>query len=249
MDILRRVSRTDEGKLVNEIKKLSGKHGGWYHNIKIRDGLDVHTIGGIRHNLPPAAPVISEYPYYLYANVRKLMPEEIRGKSILEIGPAEGYMTLQLATEGARITAVEQSELFAERLKLFREYFGLTENIQIIHARFPAALAREKFDIILCCGVLYHVDDPISFMNAMVQKGDLIIGEGVFRSDLKATEPMLPRRNHPERRAVNVHWFDKYCRDAGYQLQWFEREEGIPRDKINPEYWGDRKIFKMTGMS
>jgi 2-polyprenyl-3-methyl-5-hydroxy-6-metoxy-1,4-benzoquinol methylase len=82
----------------------------------------------------------------------------LRGKSILEMGPAEGVMTELLAATGKTLTLVDGSEVFCRSLA----------------SRFPAANVRHglfetfvpdgTFDNIVLGHVLEHVDDPVAIL-------------------------------------------------------------------------------------
>lgn len=82
----------------------------------------------------------------------------IRGRTILEMGPAEGLMTDQLVKIAMELTIVEGSKSFADEIKM--RY----PNIEVINSLFEDFKSDKKFDNILLGHVLEHVIDPVAVL-------------------------------------------------------------------------------------
>jgi 2-polyprenyl-3-methyl-5-hydroxy-6-metoxy-1,4-benzoquinol methylase len=82
----------------------------------------------------------------------------IRPGPILEMGPAEGHMTGDLAGLGHPLTMVEGAEPFCESL---RQRFP---QANVIHALFEDFNPQERFQTIVLGHVLEHVDDPVGIL-------------------------------------------------------------------------------------
>ncbi len=80
-------------------------------------------------------------------------------KSILELGPAEGHMTRKLVEITNDLTVVDGSGIFLKRLKLKYPY------INTIHSYFENMNLEKKFDIILLCHILEHVNNPVKILS------------------------------------------------------------------------------------
>lgn len=83
----------------------------------------------------------------------------IHGKTLLEMGPAEGVMTDMLVKLGMEISVVEGSESLA--VSLARRH----PNIEVIHSLFEDFKPKKKFDNIILGHVLEHVADPIAILS------------------------------------------------------------------------------------
>lgn len=88
----------------------------------------------------------------------KVFQRHIRGASILEMGPAEGIMTDQLAGLGLHLTLVEGSEIFARDLR--RRH----PSARVEHSLFENYSPAERFDNIVLGHVLEHVEDPVAIL-------------------------------------------------------------------------------------
>lgn len=78
----------------------------------------------------------------------------IQGRTLLELGPAEGVMTTLAADLGLEITVVEGSRAFCDALAQRHPQIG------VVHSLFEAYVPGQRYDNILLGHVLEHVADP-----------------------------------------------------------------------------------------
>ncbi len=83
----------------------------------------------------------------------------IRGKTLLEMGPAEGVMTDLLAKLDMEMSVVEGAESFAADLAKRHP------NIEVTHSLFEDFKPKKKFDNIILGHVLEHVADPVAILS------------------------------------------------------------------------------------
>jgi SAM-dependent methyltransferase len=88
------------------------------------------------------------------------------GMRVLELGPLEGAHTYQLEKLGAaHILAIEaNAEAFLKCL-ITKEIASLTV-ANFMHGDFVEYLRNtdDRFDLVFCCGVLYHMSDPMALI-------------------------------------------------------------------------------------
>jgi 2-polyprenyl-3-methyl-5-hydroxy-6-metoxy-1,4-benzoquinol methylase len=92
----------------------------------------------------------------------------LRSLRILDLGSLEGGLALELAREGWDVTGIEGRDANFEKADLIRNYFAL-DNLRF-ELRDVKTLdpARDGvFDVIVCCGLLYHLDDPFAFLETL----------------------------------------------------------------------------------
>jgi hypothetical protein len=104
------------------------------------------------------------------------VPNSLHGMSVLELGPLEGAHTYQLAKLGAgRILAIEaNAEAFLkclvvkEILRTPRCSFMLGDCLTFLQ------LTDERFDLIFCSGILYHMENPYELIKAISRCSDRV---------------------------------------------------------------------------
>lgn len=130
------------------------------HNIQLT---------GTDSTISPDIPFIShdERTTTVKALVRHFT-ESARRLRVLDLGALEGGLSFELAREGWDVTGVEGRAPNLEKAELIRRYFGL-ENLRF-QQRDVKTLDRSvdgSFDVIVCCGLLYHLDNPFEFLETL----------------------------------------------------------------------------------
>ena len=107
---------------------------------------------------------------------RPVMAAEVLGKNnrldelnILELGPLEAAHTYQLEKLGAaHIVAIEANKEAFLKCLIVKEIAGLNRSSFLL-GDFVAYLESEtrRFDLIFCCGVLYHLENPIHLIELL----------------------------------------------------------------------------------
>jgi hypothetical protein len=103
------------------------------------------------------------------------IPGGFAGKSILELGPFEGYHTASLEWAGAAsVTSVEASRTAYLKCLVVKELLGL--NAKLLYGDVNAYLAStaDRFDIGWASGILYHQVDPIGFLEGIAAHADTL---------------------------------------------------------------------------
>jgi SAM-dependent methyltransferase len=131
------------------------------HNIRLTESEA--TIG---MNVPPIGD--DTRTKVIKSLIRRLIPrnDEIR---IADLGSLEGGLSLELAREGWTVTGVEARESNYRKSELIREYFGLPN----LRFRLQDVKALDdpdgSFDVIACCGLLYHIDNPFALLERLAR--------------------------------------------------------------------------------
>jgi tRNA (mo5U34)-methyltransferase len=128
------------GKLIDQMGKL-----GWYHSIELNDGT---VIPGIQ-TIVQLKERIARYP----------IPQDLRGKRVLDIGCWDGWFSFEMERRGASVVAVDSArqETFFEAKRL------LNSKVEYIVEDICYLTPRDVgyFDIVLFFGVLYHLKHPL----------------------------------------------------------------------------------------
>lgn len=93
---------------------------------------------------------------------------ESRGKEVLEIGCGIGTDTLQFAKAGAKVTAVDISEVSVDICKKRFQTYGFDAEIICADAEYlTELLPGRKFDIIYSFGVIHHTTNPSKIIESL----------------------------------------------------------------------------------
>jgi hypothetical protein len=98
---------------------------------------------------------------------------DMKGRTILELGPLEAGHTYMLEEAGAKVTAVEGNYGAFLRCLTVKNLFNL--RAKFVLGDFSKMEPCEvKYDAIVACGVLYHMADPVAFLKDLAERTDNI---------------------------------------------------------------------------
>ena len=132
------------------------KYGPWTaHNIFL--GADTYTIAPRVVGDEVRARRITQV-------VLDLMGGSVEGKRVLDLACAEGLFAIELAMHGANCLGIEGREASIEKARFVKKVLGL-ENLDLVQddVRNLSVEKYGKFDVVLCIGILYHLDVPDVF--------------------------------------------------------------------------------------
>jgi SAM-dependent methyltransferase len=128
----------------------------WYQNIELGDGIWTKDLDGDRdifsgHDIPGP----------LWRAIAADLPD-ITGWRVLDIGCNAGYMSFAAKRLGAGSVLGVDSNLgaatsFVAQASFCRDVLGL--DVEFREQSFFDLPAGERFDLVLFCGVLYHLED------------------------------------------------------------------------------------------
>jgi Methyltransferase domain len=95
----------------------------------------------------------------------------LRGKTVLELGPADGYNTVALENLGANVRAVEGNVDAFLRCLILKNALKLQAEFWLGDFCKEVESGR-KYDILYASGVLYHLLDPVDFLAHAIKCSD-----------------------------------------------------------------------------
>ncbi|HEV7889152.1 MAG TPA: DUF1698 domain-containing protein [Pyrinomonadaceae bacterium] len=132
-----------------EIQERIEKLGPWFHRIELGDGLVTKTESAV------GEPV--EHPRPTWEKVRACLPEDVSGKSVLDVGCNAGFYAVELKRRGAgRVVGVDSQRSLVRQAAFVRDVLGL--EIEYERASVYDLDPRElgQFDVVLALGLIYH---------------------------------------------------------------------------------------------
>lgn len=99
----------------------------------------------------------------------------LKNMSILELGPLEGAHTYQLEQAGAEVLAIEANAEAYLKCLIVKELTGLKKSrFELGDFNLFLEKANQRFDIIVACGVLYHMPNPLRTLAEIARLTDRI---------------------------------------------------------------------------
>ena len=138
------------------------------HNIRFPDG----TV-----TMPSQDHLLSDVPWCQGAKrvLTLLYGNEIRGKQIADLGCLEGGYALEFARMGFDSLGIEVRQSNIDNCLEVKRRAGLA-NLDFVKDDVWNIAKYGPFDVIYCCGLLYHLDRPREFVKLMGQQArDAII--------------------------------------------------------------------------
>lgn len=143
-----------------DIRKQIEELGPWFHNIHLPGGQQTapdHFLG--------------DFPAFKWEQIKSDIPEDLSGKTVLDIGCNAGFYSLKLAQRGAQITAIDLDTNYLEQAKWVVDRFGLGDKISLKQQQvYDLAHDDIQYDIIWFMGVFYHLRYPLLALDIISRK-------------------------------------------------------------------------------
>lgn len=132
-----------------EIEQRVRSLGEWFHNLDLR---------GVR-----TAPnhFLGDYPAVNWSRVAHALPADLTGRTVLDVGCNAGFFSMEMKRRGAaRVVAIDSDERYLAQARFAAEVNGLDIEFRLLDV-YDVGSLREKFDLVLFMGVLYHLRHPL----------------------------------------------------------------------------------------
>ena len=153
-----------------QIERRVQQLGDWFQNIDLK---------GV-----PTAPhhFLGDYPTVKWQRFANSIPNDLHGKSVLDIGCNAGFYCFELKRRGAaRVVGRESEEVYLAQARFAAEVLG--EDVEFRLGVYDIAQMAEKFDIVLFMGVIYHLRHPLLALDLIREHvaADMLIFQSMLR--------------------------------------------------------------------
>lgn len=167
------------GELTTEqIRENVEKLGKWFHNIDLR---------GVK-----TAPehFLGDYPNVKFQRFARAIPEDLTGKTVLDIGCNAGFYSIEMKRRGAaRVVGVDSDERYLAQARFAAEVSGAEIEFKNMSVYDIGSLG-ERFDIVIFMGVLYHLRHPLLALDLLY---DTVVKDVlIFQSMLRGSDEVEP---------------------------------------------------------
>ncbi|MEH6665687.1 MAG: TIGR04290 family methyltransferase [Brevundimonas sp.] len=234
----------------DDIRSRVDALGDWFHDL---------DLNGVR-----TAPnhFLHDYPANKWRLFETAIPADLTGRSVLDIGCNAGFYSIEMKRRGAeRVLGLDSDDRYLAQARLAAEV--LDEDIEFRNLSvYDLAALRERFDVVLFMGVLYHLRHPLLALDLIhehvaddllvfqsMQRGsaevDPVESDYDFFEDRHFDSPGYPKLHFIEHRyardptnwwAPNAACAEAMLRSAGFSITDHpEREVYICRRTERPE--------------
>jgi tRNA (mo5U34)-methyltransferase len=216
-----------------ELRRAVETLGPWFHNI---------DLGGIS-TAPGHA--LGDYPSQKWRRFAAALPQDLSGRSVLDIGCNGGFYAIEMKRRGAaRVLGVDWDEAYLKQARFAAKVLDLDIEYRQLSVYDVGALG-ERFDVVLFMGVLYHLRHPLLALDLIrehvasdmlvfqsMQRGDAgvveVAGDYAFSETAPFDAPGFPRLHFIEHRYAGdpTNWWvpNRACaeamlRSAGFRIE------------------------------
>lgn len=189
----------------DEIRQRVEALGPWFHN------LDLHGV--------KTAPghFLGDYPTIKWRHFADAIPQDLSGRSVLDIGCNAGFYAMEMKRRGAeRVVGIDSLDEFLSQARFAAEVSGLQIEFRNLSVYDVGALG-ERFDIVLFMGVLYHLRHPLLALDLIHEHvaRDVLVFQSMQRGS---------RQVEPVRSDYDFRECDHFDRPGYPKLHFIERE-------------------------
>jgi len=178
----------------------------WYHEFDFPNGLRARS----------KAPDVDFHHTVWHFIERQLDTIDFRGRSVLEIGCWDGYWSFYAERHGASyvLATDDQTQNWANSggLLLAKELLGSDVDTKLDVSVYDLDSLGDRFDVILCLGVYYHLVDPFhafAQIRHRCHEQTLVVFEGDVTSGIRSNTVQIDLSDHslgifvPTRQSLN----------------------------------------------
>src|SRR5215217_4635856 len=164
---------------MEQIQENIQKLGKWFHNIDL-NGVQTapdHFLG--------------DYPAVKFQEFAHAIPQNLSGKTVLDIGCNAGFYSIEMKRRGAaRVVGIDSDERYLAQARYAAEVLGATIEFKNLSV-YNVAQLGEKFDVVIFMGVLYHLRHPLLALDLLYENvvKDLLIFQSMQRGSAEV-EPV-----------------------------------------------------------
>ena len=184
----------------------------WFQNIDLGHGIVTapdHFLG--------------DYPAFKFRGFADALPDDLEGKSVLDIGCNAGFYSIEMKRRGAgRVLGIDSDERYLAQARLVSDTLGFSDIEYRQLSVYDVGALGEKFDLVIFMGVLYHLRHPLLALDLIREHvaGDRVL----FQTMQQGTEAVLQvPEDHPFHKPGTVQPPDYFDNPAYPKMHFIEK--------------------------
>lgn len=152
--------------------------GPWFHNLRLEG-----------HQTAPDH-FLGDHPFVKWQSFRHLVPKDLGGATVLDMGCNAGFFALEMKRRGADlVVAADSDPRYLAQAALASEVTGLPLDLRNLSVYEVASLGL-RFDLVLFLGVIYHLRHPLLALDLLREHA--VGGRLLFQSLLRGSDTVAP---------------------------------------------------------
>ena len=152
--------------------------GDWFHNI------DLRGVQTAPHHF------LGDYPSLKWRAFADVIPQDLTGKSVLDIGCNAGFYAMEMKRRGAvRVLGIDSDDKYLAQARFAAEVNELDIEFRRMNV-YDVPQLGEKFDVVIFMGVLYHLRHPLLALDILHDHvtRDILIFQSMQRGSREVPE-------------------------------------------------------------
>jgi tRNA (mo5U34)-methyltransferase len=167
-----------------EVQRRISELGDWFQNINL---LGIET-----------APdhFLGNYPSFKWQRFQHAIPEDLSGKTVLDVGCNAGFYSQEMKRRGAaRVVGIDCDPAYLAQARFAAEVNHLEIEFHQLDV-YSVRELKERFDVVLFMGVLYHLRHPLLALDMLYQHAvkDMLVFQSLLRG---SREVAALQENYP----------------------------------------------------
>jgi len=195
LGVCKDMSKEDQVMTVHQTRTFTA------HNIKLDDGSLTK---------PDVDWLLADSPWFLSGKrvIETIYPEGLSAKRIADLGCLEGGYTVEFARLGMNAVGIEVRKSNFDNCQFVREQLSLP-NLTFINDDVWNIGKYGPFDVIFCCGILYHLDNPARFVSMLSQHCNKALIINTHFASVNANDN-FPLGELTDHEGLPGRWFHEY---------------------------------------
>src|SRR5438105_14983186 len=174
---------TDPAVLARRVHEL----GEWFHN------LDLYGVRTAPNHF------LGDFPNIKWESIKKEIPEDLSGATVLDIGCNGGFYSIQMKRRGAeRVLGIDIDDRYLNQARFAAETLGLEIEFEK-RSVYDVDQVPGQFDYVLFMGVFYHLRYPLFALDKVIKK---VRGKLLFQTLVRGSD-------EARKWAENYHFWNK----------------------------------------
>lgn len=162
----------------DQIRRRVAELGQWFHNL---------DLGGVK-----TAPdhFLGDYPEVKWQRFASSIPDDLTGRSVLDVGCNAGFYSIQMKRRGAdRVVGIDSDDKYLDQARFAAKVSGAEIEFRNLSV-YRVGELHEKFDLVLFMGVLYHLRHPLLALDLLHEHvvADLLVAQSMLRGSSNSIE-------------------------------------------------------------